>query len=432
MEALPSCEEPAPGSRLVRRAVRTGFLRARALRVNLFLSASCGAGCVETLTCPASGPACEEVPTIEPEDLAPVEPRTELRDAGATASDAASLEPCTPHAAEVIIVAPTSVVGAASPTDAYTVEAIAGVGWRAFTRRSSTEVWAQRVSVELDANFNDFALELPPAGDVVGISSVVGPLDTSSIVLVGDSTTMRAGRHLYVHGAMDVATPDLVPGAPIDGAAARLGGDAVFATRDGTIILTRVPATAMPTEIIRESSGNTVALASRSDGSALYAIGGIPMQCWVRPISVSNTVGGVVVLPFPCDRTALAELGANVLLLFVDSGTAYFVVLDGTTLTAIGTPTSLGPALRGDRLAALASPTRDSVRMIWASDATTVSTQSIDTTLTRGPLETIVYSSAEGDGDANRVRAARDGRRTVIAFPAAPATGAIVWASVCD
>jgi hypothetical protein len=70
--------------------------------------------------------------------------------------------------------------------------------------------------------------------------------------------------------------------------------------------------------------------------------------------------------------------------------------------------------------------------MIWASDATTVSTQSIDTTLTRGPLETIAYSSAEGDGDANRVRAARDGRRTVIAFPAAPATGAIVWASVCD
>jgi hypothetical protein len=430
IEALPSCEEPAPGARLVRRAVRTGFLEGQTLRVPLFLSASCGAGCIETLSCPATGDTCESIPTVEPEELAPVTPRAEIADAGAPID--AGGEACTPHPAAIVLV-DSRLIAAATPTDAYTVEAIPGLpGWRAFTRRSATEVWAQRTSLELDAVFNDFGLDLPAAGNVVGISSVAGPTDTSAIVLVGDTTTMRAGRHLYASGSMDVATADLVPGAPIDGAAARLGADALFATRDGSIIFTRVPATAPPTEIGRESSGNTVALASRSDGSALYAIGGVPMQCWVRPISATGVVGALVVLPFSCDRTAVAELGSNVVLLFVDSGTAYVVLLDGTTLTAMGAPTSLGAAIRGDRLAALASPAGDSVRLVWSRDATTVLTQSVDASLSLGPLDTISFTSAEGPADAQRVRAARSGRRTAITFPGADATGGIVWASVCD
>ncbi len=84
VEALRTCTEPSSTDRVVRRAVRTGFLRHQSLRLPMFLSRGCGDGCLVTETCPAMGSMCTSIPTIEPSDLSPATRGSELEDAGRT------------------------------------------------------------------------------------------------------------------------------------------------------------------------------------------------------------------------------------------------------------------------------------------------------------------------------------------------------------
>jgi hypothetical protein len=88
VEALPRCEDPLPGQRVVRRAVRTGFLEGQTLELSLFLPAACGEGCEVTETCPATGPTCAPIPTVEPTELVPITPGQELAERDASVPDA--------------------------------------------------------------------------------------------------------------------------------------------------------------------------------------------------------------------------------------------------------------------------------------------------------------------------------------------------------
>jgi hypothetical protein len=87
VEALPRCEDPLPGQRVVRRAVRTGFLAEQSLQLSLFLPATCGEGCEVTETCPATGPMCAPIPTVEPTELVPITPGQELGPSDASTPD---------------------------------------------------------------------------------------------------------------------------------------------------------------------------------------------------------------------------------------------------------------------------------------------------------------------------------------------------------
>ncbi len=402
VEALPTCEDPRADQRIVRRAARTGFIEATSLRLPLFLPASCGEGCVPSLSCPATGPDCEVPPTIAATDLEPVTPMTELADAGAPSIDAgapapdASIDtggrpspdsgprgdagpppPCTPTPM-------VGVMAAMSPVS-YSLAALHASGeFAALADIGSGIAWQ---SFEVDGSMPVGRTPLSTGGTGAwGIVSVTTPGTDDQIVAVWRASSSRVDRYVIPGGMVDTSTPNLLMGSLRErGIGCAMGSDAlVLHDEQGLgdpLVARRVSRTGSASVVYRDTAQRPAALASRASGGALIALGDDTTNaCEVVAISAAGSAGSPrpITVEGTCAAVAITERSDGVVVLAYVHGTptrASYVALDGTTLDPLGPPVDLGEAVSG-RMSAT-SGAAGVFRITW-QDSTALTSRALD------------------------------------------------------
>jgi len=442
VEALDGCSDPGPMDRVVRRAVRTGFLPEQSLRVPLFLPLSCGDGCAQSESCPAVGPDCVPIPVVEPTELAPTTPGEELVDAAtaldagieredapgldAPGADAPGLDAPAPDAGGVDAAGsdastgacveisnrtelrPAAAIGTAMPPASMALVAapnVAGGGWLLPLVGVPGSASAQWTPYGLD-DVSPLAVFFMPDLAVAPSSVAATTLaDGRAMVLWGDSADDSTTRALY-DGIGAPSTNGLVAGTPADGAAVPYLGGALLAVREpaGDLVVYEVPASGAAVERAREPMRISVALGSEADGGALLAFGSAS-SCRVRRLGTDRVLSSPSDLMMPCDRVAIGGLGdGTAALLAVRVGSADLIHLTSGLASMLTRP--LGTALPTGRAYVLPGA-GTSLRVAWRGDSFVYTT--------RGPSPDALEAAETFPGmSLDDYRATRFGERTLI------------------
>lgn len=450
VEALERCDDPAPTDRVVRRAVRTGFLRDQSLRLPLFLPASCGDGCVERESCPATGPECEPPPVVQPEELAPTTPMSELdggfelpdpadafvgndanvpdanvpdanlpdaffpRDSGPPV-DAGPPPACTPLTA-------TGVAGIPTTPVSFTIAPLAATNRLAILADMDSGIGFTITNADGSGVVGQTPLDTAGTG-AWGLISVGVPGTDDQIIAAWRNDLARVDRHVIPAGSFDTRTPMILQGSLVDrGVGCALGSDALVVHDEqglgDPLVLRRIGRTGSATVLYREGDSRHVDLASRADGGALLAMSEVaasPGSCSVVSLTSGGAPSAAVPVPVDtaCDRVAIGErTDGAVVLAFVHGSPsrAAYQVLDGGTLAPVGPIVELGPAQAGRMSVTIGA---GSFRVTW-QDASGLSSRSF---ADDGTLRSTHCITAAGGAYAEH-RAAHVGTTTGIALVA--------------
>jgi hypothetical protein len=447
VEALDSCDDPGPDERVVRRAVRTGFVEEQALRLSLFLPASCGDGCTATESCPAIGPDCVPVPTFEPSELTPVTPGSELVDAasaidgGAPELDAGSDAASSSSDAFVA----REDAGPPPPCDSVTLTSYFSGIWvppmavaprhlaSAFTVISSNGS-VNAISEAVESTLGSPLFDESGFGSAMAASeiSMHGLAGTDSVFVVASvgADVLYWERSGATNPATRVATGALRPGR----SCAPLGGDTLVAIEQGGMLaFVRAPsgtAVGLGPLALRE-----VSLAPSGSGGALVALaeGAAPSECALVVLDAAGSPLRTIAAPTgggPCESVGAAALTTGEgILAFVADGALWYRHVDldaGTT----GAPFSLGPALAGH--VGLWPDAMGGFRAVWRADTEELRSVTVTAMDVQGRT-TCLGDGASTAVDYTRATSARAGATTMILVPGGGRSGlGALYATLSD
>lgn len=449
VEALASCDDPAPSERVVRRAVRTGFVSEQALRLSLFLPASCGDGCTVTESCPAIGPDCVPIPTVEPTELTPYTPGAELADAavpldapGPGLDDAAPLDTGVPQDAFVV----RADAGPAPPCDA-----VVAMPYLSDSLRPPMAVAPRHLAagftVVASNGLSNSVMEAPgatggsPLFDETGFGSAAAASELAMHGLAGTDTVFvlgSVGADLLfwelsgpTNAATRVGSGALRPGR----SSAPLGAQTLVAIeRGGALELVLAPSGASvgggPLEL-RE-----VSLAPSGTGGALVALaqGTAPSECALVVLDVMGSPLRTIAAPTgggPCESIGVAAVAPSQgILAFVADGVLWFrhVDLDAGT---IGMPIGLGPALAGH--VGVWPDGAGGFRAVWRAGSEEIRSVAVTATDVQGRT-TCLGDAVTPPVDYARATSARTGAITMVLVPGGGRSGGLgaLYATLSD
>jgi hypothetical protein len=431
----PRAGEPAP---VVRRVVRTGFLEGVALRVPIFLAASCrDVTCDAASTCDPSSGVCVAVPELAPAELDVVRPGEELADAGRTSSmDAPALDaplpdapgldaPGVPDAARPDAPLPDAGPGCATlasvtgmlPTSGMLVgysltaspDGASAIRGLAIVRGSSDWAGAQDVASGSDLGSTYF----PPPGTAFGPTGVAYNADASMRIAVFG----QSGRNTVM--PLVGFSSDLFPSGrcPSSRCATRFGAtDFAVLTGPSTLVLRRVQVSgrtaSSPTNVpVTSASTNGGVRPAASGVIVSYASGGACfVERWPDFVARSGQVRVDDCTQLDAAELASGEIGIG----WTDAAFAVHAAVINTGHTSVGAPIVLDDTQSAEEPVMLSS-TDSGFRVSWVEDVGTPMVRSVELDPTLAALATNCAASAADTLDDYRwLGAARRGASTAV------------------
>ena len=406
VEALPACEDPAEGARVVRRAARTGFVPEQSLRLALFLPASCGDGCTVTESCPSIGPDCEMVPTIEPTELVPFVPDDAgpSPDAAVERVDGGPAPPCD------AVVADTYLLDLWEPPTAVAGRQLSA-GFTVVSSNGGSNSVSEAVG-DSSAILNDeTGFSTASAASALAMHGLAGTDDVFVVATIGtDVLHWRRGAGAML-AATRVGAGALRPGL----SATSLGGETLFAVEQGGALALRRAPSGTPVDIATTEL-REVALAPSGTGGALVALaqGAAPDQCDVDVVDEGGVRQTTIAAPTgtgPCESVGVASVASGqIVLAFVAAGTLWYRHIDAGTST-VGGSMSLGPALAGH--VGVWPDGSGGFRVVWRGGTEELRSVAVSALDVQGRTSCIGDASSTAV-DYGRVTSARAGSTTMV------------------